>query len=86
MNRSGCRVMVGVAGLAVLGMTATLASEPTDEGKAAAVQVRVARFAELPSDTCSNRAVSAAVFDNGQAGDAGLVIGYDPKAVDRLEK
>ena len=25
MNRSVCRVMVGVAGLAVLGMTATLA-------------------------------------------------------------
>jgi hypothetical protein len=52
MNRSVCRVMVGVASLAVLGMTATLAGAQTDEvcrnsysrrcqGKAAAVQVRV---------------------------------------------
>jgi hypothetical protein len=45
-----------------------------------------ARFAELPSDTCSNRAVSRAAFDSGHAGDAGLVTGYDPKAVDRLEE
>ena len=29
MNRSACRVMVGVAGLAVLGMTATLAGAQT---------------------------------------------------------
>src|SRR5258708_31562272 len=33
MNRSVCRVMVGVAGLAVLGMTATLAGAQTDEVK-----------------------------------------------------
>src|SRR6478752_6688222 len=31
MNRSVCRVMVGVAGLAVLGMTATLAGAQTGE-------------------------------------------------------
>ena len=31
MNRSVCRVMMGVAGLAVLGMTATLAGAQTDE-------------------------------------------------------
>jgi hypothetical protein len=33
MNRSVCRVMVGVAGLAVLGMTATLAGVQTDAVK-----------------------------------------------------
>ena len=33
MNRSVCRVMMGVAGLAVLGMTATLAGAQTDEVK-----------------------------------------------------
>jgi hypothetical protein len=33
MNRSVCRVMVGVAGLAVLGMTATFAGAQTDEVK-----------------------------------------------------
>jgi hypothetical protein len=33
MNRSVCRVMVGVVGLAVLGMTATLAGAQTDEVK-----------------------------------------------------
>ena len=33
MNRSMCRVMVGVAGLAVLGMTATLVDAQTDEVK-----------------------------------------------------
>ena len=33
MSRSVCRVMVGVAGLAVLGMTATLAGAQTDEVK-----------------------------------------------------
>jgi hypothetical protein len=33
MNRSVCRIMVGVAGLAVLGMTATLAGVQTDEVK-----------------------------------------------------
>jgi hypothetical protein len=33
MNRSVCRVMVGVAGLAVLGMTATLAGAQTDTVK-----------------------------------------------------
>jgi dienelactone hydrolase len=33
LNRSVCRVMVGVAGLAVLGMTATLAGAQTDEVK-----------------------------------------------------
>jgi hypothetical protein len=31
MNRSVCKVIVGVAGLAVLGMTATLAGAQTDE-------------------------------------------------------
>src|SRR2546421_8683660 len=36
MNRSVRRVMVGVAGLAVLGMTATLASAQTGEVKPAA--------------------------------------------------
>ena len=43
MNRSVCRVLMGVAGLAVLGMTATLAGAQTDEseGKAAAVQVSI---------------------------------------------
>ena len=30
MNRSVCRVMMGVAGLAVLGMTATLVGAQTD--------------------------------------------------------
>src|SRR5207244_4208147 len=35
MNRSLCRVMMGVAGLAVLGMTATLAGAQTDEVKPA---------------------------------------------------
>ena len=33
MNRSACRVIVGVAALAVLGMTATLAGAQTDEVK-----------------------------------------------------
>ena len=33
INRSVCRVMVGVAGLTVLGMTATLAGAQTDEAK-----------------------------------------------------
>src|SRR4029077_1353793 len=33
MNRSVCRVMMGVAGLAVLGMTATLAGVQTDAVK-----------------------------------------------------
>src|SRR6202048_5014428 len=33
MNRSVCRAMVGVAGLAVLGMTVTLAGAQTDEVK-----------------------------------------------------
>jgi hypothetical protein len=33
MNRSLCRVMVGAAGLAVLGMTATLAGAQTGEVK-----------------------------------------------------
>lgn len=33
MNRSRCRVTVGVAGLAVLGMTASLAGAQTDEVK-----------------------------------------------------
>ena len=33
MNRSACRVMVDVAGLAVLGMTATLAGAQTVEVK-----------------------------------------------------
>src|SRR5579864_1724926 len=43
MNRSVRRVMMGVAGLAVLGMTATLAGAQNrrSEGKAAAVQVRI---------------------------------------------
>ncbi len=35
MNRSVCRMMVGVTGLAVLGMTATLASAQTGEVKRA---------------------------------------------------
>ena len=33
MNRSVCRVMMGLAGLAVLGMTATLAGAQTDAVK-----------------------------------------------------
>ncbi len=36
MNRSVCRVMTGVAGLAVLGMTATLAGAQTDRAMAQA--------------------------------------------------
>jgi hypothetical protein len=36
MNRSVCRVMMGVAGLAVLGMTATLAGAQTDGAMAQA--------------------------------------------------
>ena len=46
MNRSVCRVMMGVAGLAVLGMTATLAGAQTDGAMA---QVPDAGCA-LPSD------------------------------------
>ena len=36
MNRSVCRVMVSVAGLAVLGMTATLAGAPAGSAMARA--------------------------------------------------
>ena len=46
MNRSVCRVMVGVAGLAVLGMTATLAGAQTDGAMAQAPDAGCA----LPSE------------------------------------
>ena len=46
MNRSVCRVMMGVAGLAVLGMTATLAGAQTDGAMAQAPDVGCA----LPSE------------------------------------
>jgi hypothetical protein len=46
MNRSVCRVMMGVAGLAVLGMTATLAGAQTDGAMAQAPDAGCA----LPSD------------------------------------
>src|SRR5207248_5348652 len=38
MNRSVCRVMMGIAGLAVLGMTATLVGAQTDGAKARATE------------------------------------------------
>ena len=46
MNRSVCRVMMGVAGLAVLGMTVTLAGAQTDGAMAQAPDVGCA----LPSE------------------------------------
>ena len=46
MNRSVCRVMMGVAGLAVLGMTATLAGAQTDGAMAQAPDAGCA----LPSE------------------------------------
>ena len=46
MNRSVCRVMMGVAGLAVLGMTATLAGAQTDGAMAKAPDAACA----LPSE------------------------------------
>jgi hypothetical protein len=46
MNRSVCRVMMGVAGLAVLGMTATLAGAQTDGAMAQAPDAACA----LPSE------------------------------------
>ena len=46
MNRSVCRVMMGVAGLAVLGMTATLAGSQTDGAMAQAPDAGCA----LPSE------------------------------------
>jgi hypothetical protein len=58
MNRSVSRVMMGVAGLAVLGMTATLAGAQTDEVKekpplAAAAELRPA-FGVTSSTSRSN--------------------------------
>src|SRR2546429_6153785 len=47
MNRSVCRVMMGVAGLAVLGMTATLVGAQTDGAMAQAQDAGCA----LPSGT-----------------------------------
>src|SRR5712672_4115468 len=46
MNRSVCRLMMGVAGLAVLGMTATLVGAPTDGAMAQAPNAGCA----LPSE------------------------------------
>jgi len=42
MNRSVRRVMVGIAGLAVLGMTATLAGAQTDAVKAKPRLIQIA--------------------------------------------
>ena len=46
MNRSVCRVMMGIAGLAVLGMTATLVGAQTDGAMAQAPDAGCA----LPSE------------------------------------
>ena len=45
MNRSVCRVMMGVAGLAVLGMTATLAGAQTHPATYTLSDVMQASFA-----------------------------------------
>ena len=83
MNRSVCRVMIGVAGLAVLGMSATPAGEQTVEVKEKPPLYRYvsywtfprAHWADVDKDnaTVTRRILAPALADGTLVGRHGII-------------